>query len=105
MASKISFRVTATERTGSPCSFSNSLHCIGSVPVKKPIEIRKICHGQVLSAGICSSSEGFLCISLNSRMFPVGHRFLRFSAGTRGSEAKECTRNSEDCENASRYQF
>ncbi|RWW07859.1 hypothetical protein BHE74_00029432 [Ensete ventricosum] len=36
-------------------------------------------------------------------MHSKGHKVICYSTGTRSSETKECTRSSEDCENASRY--
>ncbi|CAD5180680.1 unnamed protein product [Musa acuminata subsp. malaccensis] len=102
MASKVSGRVTVTEQRGFQCSFSNSWHHIGSAPMSKTIDFKKLCHGQFWSARICSSFEGFWRISPQYYMHSKGHKVICFSTGTRSSETKECTRSSEDCENVSR---
>ncbi|WOK97716.1 hypothetical protein Cni_G06424 [Canna indica] len=96
MACKISCRVTATEQSGFLCSLSNSLHQIGSAPMRKTIEFKKLCHAQFFSARICSSFEGFGCISPYSYMFSKGRIGVCCSAGTSSSETKECTTISED---------
>ncbi|CAL9110552.1 unnamed protein product [Musa textilis] len=102
MASKVSGRVTVSEQRGFLCSFSNSRHHIGSAPMSKTIDFKKLCHGQFWSARICSSFEGFWRMSPQYYMHSKGHKVICYSTGTRSSETKECARSSEDCENASR---
>ncbi|KAG1334745.1 Senescence-associated protein OSA15, chloroplastic [Cocos nucifera] len=104
MARKISGGAVAidkgnfTKQCGFLCSFSKSIHHIGSNPVNQKVESRKSSKGHCFSVKLCFSSESFWNISGKpySYMLSRKHIVLCCSAGTRSSEAEKCLRNSED---------
>lgn len=102
MGCKVSCATVAFDGTGFTeqrrrlCPSSKSLHCIDSNPINKKKEISR-------SNAHLSKGSWLFSRQPSSNAHPRKHPVLCYSMGSQSNEARECTRNSEDCKNLSRY--